>query len=154
MPDNLTATQRSFTMSRIRSSNTQIELHLRRRLHRLGLRYRLHSSSLPGKPDIVFSSARVVVLVDGDFWHGWRFTKWQHKLAPYWRQKIAGNIKRDTRTRARLRRLGWNVVRIWEHELRQDPDDCVRRVVKAVSHGRRRALRKSAKRPKARAQTR
>src|SRR5690349_13220637 len=104
MADNLTREQRSLTMSRIRSRDTLPELTLRRLLHAAGCRFRVHVVSLAGKPDLVFRAARVVVFVDGDFWHGWRFSVWGPKLAPYWRNKIAGNRARDSRNFRRLRR--------------------------------------------------
>jgi len=112
MADNLTPEQRSHTMSRIRSTNTQVELTIRRLLHRRGLRYRIHGTSLPGKPDIVFPKAKVSVFIDGDFWHGLRFAQWQHKLQPYWCDKIAGNRRRDQLNFQRLRRRGWKVIRL------------------------------------------
>ena len=132
MADNLTKAQRSWTMSRIRRANTKPELLLRSSLHAQGVRYRTHVASLPGCPDVVFARARVVVFVDGDFWHGWMFPKWSRKLAPYWRNKIAGNRARDRRNHRRLRRLGWTVVRIWEHEIEDDLGECVRRVLGAI----------------------
>jgi DNA mismatch endonuclease, patch repair protein len=95
MTDNLTPAQRSWTMSRIKRANTKPELILRRLLHSEALRFRIHVGTLPGCPDVVFSRAQVVVFVDGDFWHGWRFSTWRHKLAPYWEAKIARNRARD-----------------------------------------------------------
>jgi DNA mismatch endonuclease (patch repair protein) len=135
MADNLTREQRSMTMSRIRSRDTLPEMILRRLLHAEGCRFRLHVVTLPGKPDLVFQRARVVVFIDGDFWHGWRFSAWAPKLAPYWRQKIAGNRARDARNFRRLRRQGWLVLRIWEHQIERDPQTCVARVLAALKGG-------------------
>lgn len=132
MADNLTRTQRSWTMSRIRSRDTQPELTIRRLLHARGLRFRLHASALPGRPDVVFPAEMVAVFVDGDFWHGWRLASWRSKLAPYWVGKIEGNRSRDRRNLRRLRRLGWVVVRIWEHQVRRSADACVAKVALAV----------------------
>jgi DNA mismatch endonuclease (patch repair protein) len=137
MTDNLTPKQRSYTMSRIRSVNTNAELLLRSALHRRGYRFRLHASALPGKPDIVFPSKRVAVFIDGDFWHGWKFAQWREKLAPYWKDKIEGNRRRDGRTRRTLRRAGWTLVRLWEHEVEQDLDDCVARIAALLGPARR-----------------
>jgi DNA mismatch endonuclease (patch repair protein) len=128
MVDNLTREQRSRTMSRIRRANTKPELTIRRLLHARGLRFRIHLSDLPGCPDLVFASARVVVFVDGDFWHGWRFPTWCHKLAPYWKAKIERNRARDLRNFRKLRRRGWHVLRLWEHEIEADPNACAVRV--------------------------
>lgn len=128
MVDDMTVEQRSATMSRIRSKNTQIELALRKALFRSGYRYRVHADWLPGKPDIVFTRCRIALFVDGDFWHGWRFETWSKKLAPYWREKITGNRERDRRHQKALEAEGWTVLRIWEHEIEEDLPACVKRV--------------------------
>ena len=134
VPDNLTPEQRSYTMSRIRSKNTSPELTVRKSLHKLGLRFRVHDSSLCGCPDLVFRKARIAVFIDGDFWHGWRFPVWKHKLAPYWRDKIEGNRRRDLKNFRRLRKAGWRVIRLWEHQIEHAPDECLARVMNAVPH--------------------
>lgn len=77
MTDNMTPEQRSRTMSRIRKTDTKPELVIRRLVFARGLRYRKYPKHLPGHPDLVFSRPRVVVFVDGDFWHGWRFEEWK-----------------------------------------------------------------------------
>lgn len=128
MADNLTLQQRSYTMSRIRSKNTKPELLIRRLAHSRGLRFRLHQRSLPGCPDLVFPGPKVVVFVDGDFWHGWRFERWGGTLAPYWKAKIAGNRARDRANFKLLRQLGWRVIRLWEHEVEVNPNACVDRI--------------------------
>jgi DNA mismatch endonuclease (patch repair protein) len=132
MTDNLTREQRSRTMSRIRSTDTGPELEIRRRIYARGLRFRKCDRQLLGKPDLVFRRAMVAVFVDGDFWHGWRFPSWKSKLAPYWRKKIDSNRRRDRRNHKRLARMGWTVVRIWQHQLEADPIKCVDRIEKAV----------------------
>jgi DNA mismatch endonuclease, patch repair protein len=132
MVDNLTPLQRSYTMSRMRSKDTTPELTVRKLVHASGLRYRKHVVWLPGKPDLVFIRAKVVVFVDGDFFHGWRFTSWKHKLAPYWQAKIESNRQRDRRNVGRLRRDGWLVIRIWQHELKSNTTACVDRIQTAV----------------------
>lgn len=128
MPDNLTPQQRSYTMSRIRSKNTAPELVIRRLIHARGLRFRKHVSTLPGSPDLAFASAKVVVFVDGDFWHGWRFPLWREKLSLYWKLKIGRNRARDRRNCASLRRRGWFVVRLWQHEITDNPVRCADRI--------------------------
>jgi DNA mismatch endonuclease (patch repair protein) len=120
-------------MSRIRSKNTRVELILRRLLFRMGLRFRVHVPHLPGKPDIVFSRAKVAVFVDGDFWHGWKFDQWAHKLAPQWQAKIERNRTRDAAANEALRAGGWRVIRIWEHDLEAHPDRCANRVLRALN---------------------
>lgn len=144
MADNMTPEQRSRTMSRIRKTDTKPELIIRRLSFARGLRYRKYLAHLPGKPDLVFAGARVVVFVDGDFWHGWRFEEWEEKLSsPYWRSKIRRNRERDSDHCARLEADGWTVLRIWEHEVEQNADACVDRIEVAVSGrcSRKRGLR-------------
>jgi DNA mismatch endonuclease (patch repair protein) len=137
MTDHLTPERRSWNMSRIRGMNTAPEREIRRRVYARGLRYTTHVMSLPGRPDLVFAREKLVVFVDGDFWHGWRFPTWCHRLAPYWKAKIERNRKRDVRNFRRLRRAGWTVLRIWEHEVKADADRCVDRVVLTLRRLRR-----------------
>lgn len=137
MADNMTVAQRSRTMSRIRSRDTQPELVIRKLLHARGLRYRKHVAALPGCPDVVFRRPKVAVFIDGDFWHGWRFSTWKEKLAPYWREKIERNMRRDSQNFRKLRRQGWLVIRLWEHEIEADASVCADRVVAAVRAGTR-----------------
>lgn len=135
--DIMSPEKRSAVMARIRGRGTKPELLLSRLLRRAGRRCQQHQSDLPGRPDFVFRRARVAVFVDGSFWHGWRFPSWRLKLSEKWEAKIAANIRRDRRNRAKLRRLGWKVVRIWEHQLEADPQACLRRVLEAVQDGSR-----------------
>ena len=132
MPDRLTPDQRSRVMARVRNKDTGIEIAVRRALHAVGLRFRKHARWLPGTPDIVFPRQKVTVFVDGDFWHGWQFPKWRHKLTPRWAQKIDGNRRRDRRNFARLRRQGWLVLRVWEHDVLSDLEGVADRIEKAV----------------------
>jgi len=133
MADNLTPEQRSYCMSRVRGKDTGIESRLRSELHKQGLRFRKHVKDLPGKPDIVFIKARVVVFVDGDFWHGYRFAAWEHKMSDFWRTKIGKNRKRDMKTRRTLRSRGWKVVRLWQHQVEKDLDACVRLILTTIA---------------------
>lgn len=120
-----------------RKTDTLHELALRRELWNLGLRYRKNVVSLPGKPDIVFSRARVVVFCDGDFWHGRHWKKLKSKLIhganpSYWIRKIASNIQRDKRITASLRKLGWHVIRLWETDIRKDPSNYALMIKKII----------------------
>lgn len=133
MADNMTREQRSRTMSRIRKTDTKPELLIRRLCFSRGLRYRKYAQSLPGTPDLVFATAKVVVFIDGDFWHGWGFKEWEHKLSSdYWRNKIRRNMERDRQNQTFLEKDGWTVIRIWEHEVEADTDACVDRIERAV----------------------
>lgn len=108
-------------MSRIRATDTKPELAVRRYLHEKGLRYRLHPSSLPGKPDLVFVKRRVCLFVHGCFWHG--CTRCIDGRRPvksnqaYWLLKIAANRARDAKHKAQLEQLGWTVLSVWECEV-------------------------------------
>jgi len=130
--DNLTPEQRSYCMSRVKGRNTGLERLVGAALRAHGLRFRTHVKTLPGRPDIVFSSARVAVFIDGDFWHGYRFPSWVHTISPFWREKIGRNRDRDRRNFRRLRGLGWQVVRIWQHEAECDLAKAAGRVLAAV----------------------
>ncbi|WP_461005731.1 very short patch repair endonuclease [Streptomyces capparidis] len=107
-------------MSRQKSRDTQVELALRSALHAAGLRYRVHRRPVKGvrrEADIVFTSARVAVFVDGCFWHGCpEHATWPQNNAAFWRTKIEGNRTRDRDTDARFAEAGWLAVRVWEHE--------------------------------------
>lgn len=124
----MSAEKRSALMSRIRGRDTGPEKRMREVLQGLGLAFREQDRGLPGRPDFVLDKPRVVILVDGDFWHGWRFEQWRHKLSPSWRRKIAANIRRDRRNRIVLRADGWTVVRVWEHQLERSTPQVRRRL--------------------------
>lgn len=132
MPDNLTKDQRSYCMSRVRNRDTDLERSLRSELHRRGFRFRKHVRGLPGTPDIVFPGRRVAVFVDGDFWHGYRFPQWRDSLSEFWRNKIEKNRRRDQHNHRALRRMGWTVIRVWQHEIRHDMEGCVQKVAKRI----------------------
>src|SRR5688572_8157736 len=101
--DTMSPETRSALMGRIKGKNTGPEMLLRRALSGRGLRWVCHPPDLPGRPDFVFRKCRLVVFVDGDFWHGWRFSTWRDKLTLKWEQKISGNRRRDTRIHRSLR---------------------------------------------------
>ncbi len=123
MTDTLTAPQRSERMARIGAKNTLPEMKVRRLLHGLGYRYRLHGRELPGRPDLVFSRRRKVIFVHGCFWHRHdetecRLTRFPKSNQAFWAAKFHENIKRDQCVQERLRKLGWDWVIAWECETR------------------------------------
>ncbi len=123
MVDTCNPETRSRIMARVRGKDTQPELRLRRMLHGMGYRYRLHVGGLPGKPDIVFPSRRKIVFMHGCFWHGHRCRAGQKRPASntaYWDVKLAKNTTRDKCNRRRLRELGWRVLVIWECQMRDE----------------------------------
>lgn len=120
MADVLTAAQRQLNMSRIRGRDTRPELLVRRGLHRLGFRYRLHSRALPGRPDLAFPGRHAVVFVHGCFWHGHGcpMCKAPATRRDFWASKIATNRTRDLAAIRRLGEAGWRVLVVWECALR------------------------------------
>lgn len=135
MKDRLTREQRSWNMSRIRGKNTGPELTVRSMLHRHGYRFRLGSSSLPGRPDIVLAKYRTAIFIDGCFWHACpRHGVRPKNNAAFWRKKIIGNRKRDLEVSERIRRLGWKVLRIWEHDIRRADERILMKRIDGVLH--------------------
>ena len=112
-------------MSKIRSGNTKPEWTIRRLLHRLGYRYRLHGKGLPGKPDIVFAGRRKVIFVHGCFWHQHEAISCLDGRKPksntgYWHAKLERNVLRDREHTERLTAEGWGVLVLWECEMRDE----------------------------------
>lgn len=113
---------RSFNMSRIRSKDTKPEMLVRRFLHANGFRYRLHDKKLPGKPDIVLPKYRTVIFIHGCFWHGHKGCKYYvvpKTKTQWWLNKINANIANDAKSLKALREMGWDIVQIWECELKK-----------------------------------
>ncbi len=129
--DIMSPEKRSALMSRIRGTNTGPEKIIMEALRDKGAEFESHCRDLPGRPDIVFRNVELAVFIDGDFWHGWRFPLWEGKLSPKWKEKIAANRERDQRNFRKLRRMGWKVIRIWEHQVENDPEACVQRILAA-----------------------
>lgn len=129
----------SRRMASVGQRDTMPELVLRRELHRRGLRYRLHAAHLPGTPDIVFPREKIVIFVNGCFWH-------RHKGCPrasmpksnqeYWQRKFRDNVARDERNRLELADIGWTPIIVWECEIRTSFEKTVNMVHKAVTDAR------------------
>lgn len=122
-------------MSRIRAIDTSPEVAFRRRLWSLGYRYRKNYTSLAGKPDIVFVKQKVAVFIDGEFWHGFNWKEKRDRIKSnreYWVSKIERNIQRDNMVTRSLEDQGWKVIRYWMHQLKKQPDECLRMVVDAI----------------------
>jgi DNA mismatch endonuclease (patch repair protein) len=116
----LSAAQRSYLMSCIPSRDTKPEMSIRSALHRLGYRFRIHRKDLPGTPDLVFPSRRRIIFVDGCFWHGHGcdIGHMPSSRVRYWKAKINGNRLRDERVRGLLVQQGWQVMTVWECEIK------------------------------------
>ena len=120
LTDTLSRSERSERMARVRSADTGPEMRLRRLVHGMGFRYRLHRKDLPGKPDLVFPSRRAVIFMHGCFWHrhkGCKLARLPKSRVAFWEAKLEGNRRRDLRNQERLRELGWRVLVVWECEL-------------------------------------
>ena len=126
---------RSYTMSRIRSKDTKIEVMFRRALWHSGIRYRKNYTALPGKPDIAITKHKIAVFCDGEFWHGkdWDIAKDKlHTRRDFWVEKIERTIDRDNSVDRRLARLGWTVLRFWGGDIEKNLDQCVAEVKEAI----------------------
>ncbi len=112
--------QRSFNMSQIRSKNTRPEMIVRKWLWTNGYRYRLHRNDLPGKPDIVLSKYHTVIFIHGCFWHrhGCQYTTFPSSRKEFWQKKFESNIQRDITNQKNLEKAGWNVLILWECEIK------------------------------------
>jgi DNA mismatch endonuclease, patch repair protein len=125
----------SYTMSRIRSKDTSIELTLRGALWNAGLRFRKNYAEVAGSPDVVFTKRRVAVFCDSTFWHGRDWEQRKRKIVsnrPYWLKKIRRNIARDRRVDSELKREGWVVLRFWDVDIEQHLEQCVTEVKAAL----------------------
>lgn len=133
MTDSVDQKTRSRIMASVRSQHTSIEEKFANLLATANVgRFESQASDLPGKPDIVFRKAKVAVFVDGCFWHGCQ----KHLRMPasnrnYWEDKIEKNVRRDRRNHSKLRGMGWKVIRVWEHNLK-NPVSAINRVRRAV----------------------
>lgn len=122
MADIVDEKTRSRMMSAIRAKDTKPELSLRRFLHAAGFRYRLHSNTLPGKPDLVLPKYRLAIFVHGCFWHrhrGCAFTTFPKSNPEFWATKFSRNIERDRDQYEQLRDQGWRVLIVWECGIRK-----------------------------------
>jgi DNA mismatch endonuclease, patch repair protein len=133
MTDVLSKEQRAYNMSKIRGKNTGPEMKLRKLLWSAGIRgYRVHYD-LPGKPDIVFVKKKIVLFIDGCFWHKCPIDFQEPETRKdFWMKKINSNVERDERINRELSDTGWTIIRIWEHEMRKEPEKVVQRIVEIL----------------------
>ncbi|MFO7607081.1 MAG: DNA mismatch endonuclease Vsr [Desulfurivibrionaceae bacterium] len=120
MTDTLSKKERSERMSLIKGKDSAPEMKLRRLVHGMGFRYRLHDKNLPGKPDLVFPSRRAVIFMHGCFWHrheGCKLARLPKSKLNFWKPKLEANKERDLLHRRQLRDLGWRVLVVWECEM-------------------------------------
>jgi len=128
-------------MSKVKSKNSKAELLLRKALWNNNVRFRLHKKGLPGCPDIFIKKYKLIIFVDGDFWHGYKWEKKRTTLkvnVDFWIAKIERNIQHDKIVNDSLYEMGYNVMRFWEHEIKKDVAPCVNQVIlyiEAIKNG-------------------
>ena len=133
MADRITKEQRSRIMSSIKSVNTSLELNFKKLLSKNKVKgFRKHSKML-GNPDFASAKKRIVIFIDGDFWHGYNWKK-LGKIPPkkYWQAKIEKNIARDKKYTKLLKKEGWKVLRFWEHDIKKNPIKCLSKINKLL----------------------
>lgn len=132
--DKISIERRSAVMSKIRSRDTKFEEDFIQALKRATkMKFAKNAHLIKGKPDIVFKRAKVCVFLDSDFWHGWQYPRWKHLLKnDFWREKIENNRARDRRATLFLRKHGWAVIRIWEHDIKNNINREIYKIIKAL----------------------
>lgn len=133
--DKIDVVRRSGVMSKIRSSGTALERFFIDEFKcKCDAEFNTNFVGLKGKPDLVFHKSMVCVFIDSDFWHGWQLPRWRHLLKnEFWVNKIEKNRQRDIKTTRYLRRHGWVVVRIWEHNIKKDIDAQIGRIISKIN---------------------
>jgi DNA mismatch endonuclease (patch repair protein) len=127
--------KRSYTMSRIRSRATSIEVLLQKALWRRGVRYRKNYRKAPGSPDIAIVKHKIAVFCDGEFWHGKDWAEKKHQIKSnrdYWIRKIERNIERDKRSASELEEQGWHILRFWGNDIKADVEGCVDAIMELI----------------------
>lgn len=115
-------------MSKIRSQNTKVETLIFRELRKRKIYFQKHYKRVVGSPDIALPRKKKAVFIDGDFWHGYQFLKLKKRLPKkYWLKKIEKNVRRDIKNRAKLRKNGWKILRIWEHDIEKNIDKIIKK---------------------------
>ncbi|MBN1584752.1 DUF559 domain-containing protein [Candidatus Uhrbacteria bacterium] len=125
-------------MSSIRGKDTGLELLVFGELRKQKVYFRRHHKKVLGCPDVCVPGFKIAVFIDGDFWHGWRYPLWRHKMPnEFWRGKIEGNRARDRRNSAKLRKQGWKVMRVWEHQIKNNQEETIAKIVEFIRFNRR-----------------
>jgi DNA mismatch endonuclease (patch repair protein) len=136
--DTLSPQERSERMARVKGKDTKPELSVRRLVHGLGFRYRLHVGKMPGKPDLVFGRLKSVIFVHGCFWHrhpGCALCRMPKSRPEFWKPKLEENRKRDSRNQKKLRKDGWRLLVVWECQL-ADQEKLKRRILEFLDSNR------------------
>ncbi|MFF5383344.1 very short patch repair endonuclease [Pedobacter suwonensis] len=128
----VTSPSRSYNMSRIRSKNTKVEMLLRSALWAKNIRFRIHPDKVMGSPDIFIAKYRLVIFIDGDFWHGYNWAATRERLKSnkeFWIAKIERNMQRDEQVNLYFAEKGFTVMRFWEHQIKTRLKECVNQVM-------------------------
>ncbi|QOG02837.1 very short patch repair endonuclease [Flavobacterium sp. MDT1-60] len=123
-----TTPQRSKLMAKIKSKDTKPEILFRKELWNAGIRYRKHNKKLPGNPDIVNKKLKLVIFIDGEFWHGFNWEEKKKKIKSnrdFWIPKIERNMQRDIENNIKLKNIGYKVFRFWEHDVKKESQKCI-----------------------------
>ena|SRR5579864_5778567 len=131
MADVFTPEKRSWVMSRIRGKDTKIEKKMKKILEDNYMKFKQHPKIL-GNPDFLVGK-KTAIFCDGDFWHGFHYEKKKKPSKKFWKDKIEGNMKRDRATSRKLRRMGYSVLRFWEHDIEGRPEVCISKILRSIN---------------------
>jgi len=134
MPDTVSKKKRSEIMSKVRSKDSKIEVDFRKAIWKAGFRYRKNPTKYSGKPDLVLKKHKAVILVDSCFWHGCK----KHCRLPatrkkYWTEKIERNKQRDKEVNRHYKKIGWKIIRAWEHEIKENQSKVIKKVISRIA---------------------
>lgn len=131
MTDIFSKKKRSEVMSRVRAKETDLEIKFRKALWKEGFRYRKNVRKYFGTPDIMLKKYKTVIFIDSCFWHGCKkHGTWPKTRKYFWKKKIERNVERDREVSKYYRKIGWRIVRIWEHEIKKDADAIIGKTIK------------------------
>jgi len=131
MVDIFSTEKRSWVMSRIRGTNTKIDRKMKEELKKKKIRFEMYPKMF-GNPDFIIKKKKIAIFCDGDFWHGYRYYEKKKPAKKYWRDKLEGNMRRDKRISWKLRREGWSVLRLWEHDIEKRMDFCINKIISKI----------------------
>ena len=129
--DKISKEQRSLNMAKIGSKNTQPELLMFKLLKENNLKFKKHYNTF-GKPDIAFPQMKIAIFINGEFWHGRNFSKTKNRLADFWKEKIGKNIQRDRKNYKLLKNDDWEVIIIWDKDLKKNPNKELTKILNSI----------------------
>ena len=130
MADTVSKKKRSEIMSKIKSKDTKIEIEFRKAIWNAGFRYRKNQTKYFGKPDLVLKKYKTVIFIDSCFWHGCgKHCRLPATHKKYWIEKIERNKKRDKKVKRYYKKIGWNIIRVWEHDILKNFDKTIDKMI-------------------------